>query len=509
MSRASFVGFTVVWIAIGGFGSRVVSAAESRFEAARLSIKAEELRNHIDVLADDSFEGREAGSRGGRAASIYLLKQFQKHQLQPAGDDGGYFQEFQNGCRNVLGALEGSDPVLKQQFIIVGAHYDHVGYGSRRNSYGPIGYIHNGADDNASGVAGLLELIEAVKTLETPPQRSILFAFWDGEEKGLWGSKHWVQHPTVPLDRIAFAINIDMIGRMKDSTVLVYGARTGSGLRREISLHNRDTGLAVLFDWEMKENSDHHPFFANEIPVIMFHTGLHGDYHRPSDDAHLINSQGAEQTSRLMFNVLLGMANRPENFAFREASRYESPADGERLERPAVGRKPRLGIAWKPAGEADEEVIVDRVEARSPGAAAGLQPGDRIVEFDGTKVQGEGALRKRILAAKSETKVVVQRGQDAPVTLPVTLAGGPVRIGISWRTDAAEPSTAILTEVVPGSAADEAGLKVRDRLYAIDGRDFSSSEELQAALAGSSRLSLLVERDGRLRTIQIELPAAD
>src|SRR5690606_3687721 len=120
--------------------------------------------------ADDTFEGREAGSRGGHAAAGYIVRQLQRYGVQGGGEDGGYFQNFGAGYRNILAVIPGSDPQLRRQAVVVGAHYDHVGYGTPQNSYGPTGYIHNGADDNASGVAGLLEVIEAFTLLPSAPR---------------------------------------------------------------------------------------------------------------------------------------------------------------------------------------------------------------------------------------------------------------------------------------------------------------------------------------------------
>jgi acetylornithine deacetylase/succinyl-diaminopimelate desuccinylase-like protein len=159
--------------------------AASELQAVREAcntITSSELQRHVDVLADDSFEGREAGSRGGQAAGGYLVQYFEQNGLAGAGVDGSYFQPFGNGCRNILGMIRGSDPELQDEVIIIGAHYDHVGYGTRRNSFGPLGYIHNGADDNASGTAALLEVMQAFSKLPEPPRRTVVFAAWDGEE---------------------------------------------------------------------------------------------------------------------------------------------------------------------------------------------------------------------------------------------------------------------------------------------------------------------------------------
>jgi acetylornithine deacetylase/succinyl-diaminopimelate desuccinylase-like protein len=229
--------------------------------AAANSITKDEVQQFVDTLADDSFEGREAGSRGGRAAGNFLMKEFEKLGLAPAGNGATYFQDFGRSSRNVLGLVVGSDPGLKSEVIVLGAHYDHVGYGRATNSFGPVGYIHNGADDNASGVSGVLEVAEAIRLLPAPPRRTILFALWDGEEQGLLGSQHWLANPTVDRSRLVLAINMDMIGRLRQSRLEVFGTRTLPGSRRTFSQANRDLNLDIDFSWLMKSDSDHWSFF--------------------------------------------------------------------------------------------------------------------------------------------------------------------------------------------------------------------------------------------------------
>ncbi|MEX2113551.1 MAG: M20/M25/M40 family metallo-hydrolase, partial [Pirellulales bacterium] len=282
-----------------------VEAAEAEVRAAAVrSITAEKVKNYVDALADDTFEGREAGSRGSRAAGGYIVEEIKKHGLPGGGPQGSYYQPF-GSYRNILAFAEGSDPAQKDQVIVVSAHYDHVGYGSNRNSYGPIGRIHNGADDNASGVAGLLEVIDAVCKLPQRPRRSILFAFWDGEEKGLLGSEHWVNNPTVPLKNVPILLNVDMIGRLRNSRVEVIGIRTTPGLRRLISQLNGAEALTLDFNWDIRPDSDHQSFYSRGIPFLMLHTGKHSEYHRPSDDAELINNDGLSQIAQLMFHVVV------------------------------------------------------------------------------------------------------------------------------------------------------------------------------------------------------------
>ena len=216
------------------FGERMhlrhAAHRSTNFAAALESIKADELRKHVGVLADDTFEGRQEGSRGGRAAGMYLMQHLEKAGLKGAGTEG-FFQPLPSRGRNILAVYQGSDPKLRNEYVLIGAHYDHVGYGTPTNSYGPTGFIHNGADDNASGVAGVLELVDSLTKLPSPPRRSLLIAFWDGEENGLLGSKYWVGSPTVPLSQVVFGFNLDMIGRLEENRLKVYGARTSPGLR--------------------------------------------------------------------------------------------------------------------------------------------------------------------------------------------------------------------------------------------------------------------------------------
>ncbi len=323
-----------------------IEAAEAAVRAAAArAITSDKVKTHVDALADDTFEGREAGTRGSRAAAGYIVAEIQKFGLPGGGPRASYYQQF-GSYRNILAFAEGSDPKLKDQVIVISAHYDHVGYGTNRNSYGPTGHIHNGADDNASGVSGLLEVMEAVSQLPQRPKRSILFAFWDGEEKGLLGSEHWVAHPTVPLDRVPIMLNVDMIGRLRNQQVEVIGVRTSPGLRRRISEVNDPDGLRLVFEWDIRPDSDHQPFFSHGIPFLMLHTGKHPDYHRPSDDAHLINNDGLSRISQLMFHLVVELADAPTLGPFRSASRTESNGLRHMRER---GLAPPPG-AWECAG---------------------------------------------------------------------------------------------------------------------------------------------------------------
>ena len=500
MSRHVRAGiFLSLWLASDGHAIEL--SARNRSAA---TITADEAREHIQFLADDTLEGREAGSRGGRAAAIYLVQKLEQAGLKPAGTQG-FYQSFGAGYSNVLALLPGSDSEIGEETIVVGAHYDHVGYGARNNSYGPLGQIHNGADDNASGVTALLEIIDACRQLPESPRRSVLFAFWDGEEKGLLGSKHWLEHPTVPLKRIVFAFNSDMMGRLRDGKVEVLGCRTSATMRKLVSRQNVESGLTLDFTWELKENSDHHPFAARRIPVLMFYTGMHEDYHRPSDDADRVNCEGLARVDQLLLRTLFEVADSPALPRYRPAAMTESPSLRQSVEKPGPTPPSRLGLWWDAAEAEKGRIVVSQIEPNSPASKAGFRKGDHVVKMARLPIDGADSFRRAVMAAPKSTTAAVRRGNDEdPAELAIELSGDPIRLGITWRADDGEEAMVALTHVVPGSPAAAAGLQVNDRVYSVDGREFSSAAEFGRLLASmNGPFDLLVESKGLLRSARL------
>ncbi len=479
--------------------------ADSSIIAAIESIRVEDLKVHINTLASDALQGREGGSAGGHAASAYLVQQLRHQGVTPAGTEQQFVQEFSGGMRNILASVPGRDERLRDEVVIVCAHFDHVGFGTPRNSRGPIGYIHNGADDNASGVAGLLEVVEAVRTLPRPPRRTLLFAFWDGEEKGLLGSKHWIAAPTRPLKQVKLVINADMIGRLRPEGVEVTGTRAALGLRRLVSDANTAAPrLQLDFTWDMRADSDHHPFFASGIPALMLHTGKHDDYHRPSDDADKLNYEGTQRLARLMLLLSLRAADADELPEFRTESRRETKAQQTQIEQPLPAPVPRFGLTWNAKLSEQRIVQVIAVTPQSPAAVAGFRIGDRIERFAGQSVDSVADFRSLVVVADRDATAVVRRpDQSEPLEFNVRLAGEPTRLGLTWRTDAGEPDTVILTGVVPHSPAALAGLKPLDRLHAFG--DHVASSEYLSKVASSLTLPIPItfERDGILATTSI------
>ena len=497
-------------VSICGLGRTSRATEATELATALDSVTTGELKRHAEFLADDTLEGREAGSRGGQAAANYLAKEFDRHSLTPAGEGKSYFQGFNGSCRNILGLMEGSDPKLKEQVIVFGAHYDHVGYGRKGNSYGPIGYIHNGADDNASGVSGLLEIVDAIRKLPVAPKRSILFALWDAEEVGLIGSRHWISRPTLPLARVALCINIDMIGRLKNQRVEVYGTRTLAGSRRLVCEQNAASDLTLDFNWQVKADSDHHPFFAQGIPFLMLHTGLHENYHRPSDDANLLNLEGMQQVTRLTLQTLLRTADAEQLGSFREVSRQESEGHRQAMEQTQTLQQPRFGVPWQSAAGSELRIIFLQPTPGSAAESAGLRAGDRLLRYEGEPVTDENNLRLHLFAAVGKKTFAIEReGEKEPLEIVITPRGPPIRVGISWREDPAEPGSVILTQVIPGSAAQLAGLAARDRIYSLGGQNFARGDELSKLIATvPSPIEVVMERSGRMRVVKIvALPA--
>ncbi|MGA2799292.1 MAG: M28 family peptidase, partial [Thermoguttaceae bacterium] len=481
------------------------------YRSALESITSADLSGYVNHLADVKMEGREAGTRGGRAAGDYLMEQFAKFNLRPAGNKDGFEQPFPPNYRNILGMIPGDDPQLKNEVIVVCAHYDHVGYGSPSTSLGQIGKVHPGADDNASGTSALLELAKAFGRLPGPPKRSVLVAAFDAEEKGLFGSKYWVSHPTVPLEKIVACIDLDMIGRLRNDQLYIYGVRSGCGWRRLLSRQNDNLGLQLDFSWEFKPDADYYPFYEKGIAVLLLHTGLHENYHRPSDTADLINCAGMSRVVRLLFGTVYELAESDERIAYRKAGGRETPEMEKSIASQIALPANRLGVTMDAKPSVQGGVNVLRVAANSAADKAGLKPGDRIVQCAGREIQVDDDLIGAITTAESPVVLALKhKGEEKIADLSVELPGQPLHLGIVWRVDEAEPGTIILTHVVPGTPAARAGLQAGDRIYQVAGRDFADETAFVEMLkTQADPFDFLVDRDGKLRTVIIQLKPAE
>jgi Zn-dependent M28 family amino/carboxypeptidase len=291
---------------------------------AQNTIKASTFYKHDKYLSSDQMEGRFPGTKGNNDAAAYIKKHFKKYGLQKFNN--GYYQTFKLFVKadinkvksdtvttqNVVGYMEGSDKDLKKEFIVIGAHYDHWGWGGKGSSSKKKDTIaiHNGADDNASGVAALLSILEELSNAKVKPKRSIIFISFSGEEEGLMGSKYFVNH--LPVDKIAVKVmlNMDMVGRLNaEKQIYMGGAGTfPDGVVLMNKLGN-GSGLNPIIHAGEVGGSDHVSFYKNEISTIGFHTGGHPQYHTPEDDIALINSEGGVLVCKYIYNALIEIAN--------------------------------------------------------------------------------------------------------------------------------------------------------------------------------------------------------
>ncbi|MDC0308293.1 M20/M25/M40 family metallo-hydrolase [Planctomycetaceae bacterium] len=462
------------------------------------SIQIKDLKKSVAFLASDALEGREAGSEGSRAAAVYLIELMEKFGLEPAGDDETYQQSFGKNYHNLLGLLPGSDPKLADEIIVIGAHYDHVGYGYSGNSRGTVGQIHNGADDNGSGVAAILEYIEAVSLSKTAPRRSILFAFWDAEELGLLGSKHWTANPTINLNRIKYYINLDMIGRLTDNEIEVYGSRTADGLRRLYSSTNEDS-IRAKFNWYLRPDSDHYSFLKKNIPFLMPFTKKHVDYHRASDDFDKVNFEGHAKIARHWFRILWQLANTDDLPGFRQKSLGEHEGIRRNVESAPSLPVSRLGISWNTEqSEQAGELIIRNLVSTSPAWAAGLRPGDRILGLNGRPFKNSAEFVRDVYASESNSEITIRRAQsEESEKISIQLKGQPVLLGLAFRADDAETHSLIVSHVVSDSPAANAGLQRNDRIILVSGKPVYSTQRSADDLLGAQKpIKIEFSREG-------------
>ncbi len=286
--------------------------------------------------------------------------------------------KIEKSCWNVAGFIPGNDPEYANEYLVIGAHYDHLGWGEHNSLYmGDIPMIHYGADDNASGTTGLLELAEKFMSVRDQLKRNIVFAAFSGEELGLLGSTYMVNNFPVPISDVVTMINMDMIGRLNEKNdLIVYGTGTSSGWKNILNEKNVHE-FKLTFNDEGFGPSDHSSFYGKQIPVLFFFTGTHTDYHKPSDTADKINAKGQEKVLQFVYDVA------------EEIVQKEVKPDYVSVERKDRGRMTtgRVWVGTIPdfAGEVDGYKL-GGVTDGSPADKAGLKTGDIITSFGGKKI---------------------------------------------------------------------------------------------------------------------------
>ncbi|GIV20134.1 MAG: hypothetical protein KatS3mg023_1885 [Armatimonadota bacterium] len=316
---------------------------------------------------------------------------------------------------NIIGVVEGTDPKLKDEYIVIGAHMDHLGWGYQGGSMytGKLPAIHYGADDNASGTAGVLELAQYFAA--NPPKRSLIFMAFSGEEIGLLGSAHYTRHPIIPLEKTVAMLNMDMIGRLRDDQLSVIGADSSPAWRPLLEELNAEAGFNLSTGGgAIGGGSDHAPFLARKIPVLFFFTGMHREYHTPADKPETINAAGAARVVRFVASIAERIANAPERISYSEPQATPRRTGGaERGVRAYVGTIPDYS-------EDVKGLRLSGVREGSPAQKAGVRSGDVIVRFGDQKVENiydyMDALN-RYKPGDTVTVVVLRDGKEVELTL--------------------------------------------------------------------------------------------
>lgn len=351
-----------------------------------------EMKNHLEYLASDELEGRETGTQGEIKAAEYIADEFKKLGLTPMGSEG-YYQKFkfkpmvaaqahETGDsislgmglvqeiegRNVIGFLDNQ----KESTVVIGAHFDHLGLGGQGSLHAGEEAIHNGADDNASGISSLLYITKYLN--DHYKNNNYLIMAFSGEEKGLYGSSYFCKNPTYELEKINYMLNMDMVGRLREEKVLaVYGVGSSpiwpSTLEQvqvdSIEITTDDSGIGP---------SDHTSFYLVDIPVLHFFTGQHEDYHKPTDDSHLINYDGIYSVSNYILEVVKMLDDDTETLEFTKSKEDEEDQE-PRSFKVTMGIIPNYLHTSGGLG-------IDGTKDDRPGAKAGLIKGDIVTWID-------------------------------------------------------------------------------------------------------------------------------
>ena len=388
------------------------------FQIRAQQIDATKINTHIAYLASDELNGRGTGTADEKKAAEYIAKQFADIKLQAKGENGSYLQNYdfiepanphatvdtagkKRNLINVLGFLDNG----AKYTIVIGGHYDHLGLGHDGNSLdaNPKDKIHNGADDNASGTAGVIELAKYYANNNKKESYNFLFICFSGEELGLFGSKQYCEKPVIPLADVNMMINMDMIGRLepKSKKLMVYGVGTAPEFVNMIK--GIKSNMNIMTDSAGVGPSDQTSFYLKDIPVLHFFTGQHSDYHKPSDDVEKVNTEGEKEVLEFIIKTIDEIEKLPKlKFLKTRSAKSDTPAF-----------KVTLGIMpdYMFSGVG---VHVDGVTEGKPAFKAGLLKGDVIVKLGDHTIKDMQSYMKALSMFKKgdTTKVKVLRGNE-------------------------------------------------------------------------------------------------
>ena len=372
------------------------------------------IQETVEFLSSDELKGREIGTDGEEVAARFIVTKMKVLGLKPKGTNG-YFQDFsvtpktnphaahaveqgnQITGKNVIGFLDHG----AKNTIVIGAHYDHLGEGGEGSLHaGKESQIHNGADDNASGVALMLGLAEKLSA-EAYKTNNYLFIAFSGEEKGLWGSNYFCKNPTLDLKQVNYMVNFDMVGRLDTSKGLaINGVGTSPDWKNQLEKVNKND-LKLILGESGTGPSDHTSFYLQDIPVLHFFTGQHEDYHKPSDDAEKVNFEGIAIIQSMVLDLILQTETKLEFTKTKDES--------ESTPRFTV----TLGVMPDYLFQG-EGMRIDGVTEGKPAHKANLQKGDIVIQMGEIKVDGMQAYMKALSEFKKgdKTMVKVRRGEE-------------------------------------------------------------------------------------------------
>jgi Zn-dependent M28 family amino/carboxypeptidase len=379
-------------------------------------ISVDRLKKDITYLASDKLKGRGTGTKGEKKSASYIAAEFKKTGLLPKGTSGYYFpftfkhktdpkdsasKTITRKGKDVVGYLDNGAAMT----VVIGAHYDHLGLGHDHNSLdaNPQKKIHNGADDNASGVAGVLELARYYAGNGVKEKVNFLFICFSGEELGLIGSKKFCENPTIDLKTVDFMINMDMIGRLNDSTkaLVIYGVGTAPDWVPMID--HMKTVFHIKKDSSGIGPSDQTSFYLKEIPVLHFFTGQHSDYHKPSDDVEKINFDGEKMVLEYI-TLIIEQASEKPKLVYQQTKNNDA---GRHVYKVTMGVMPDYVFEGK-------GMRVDAVTDGKPAQKAGVQKGDVVIQLGDFPVGSTMDYMKALGNFKKgdTTTVKVQRGAE-------------------------------------------------------------------------------------------------
>lgn len=376
----------------------------------------ENLKSIVGFLASDEAEGRETGTDGETIAAEFIQNRMEELGLQPKGDDNSYIQQFeivpkanphqaegeQTGeaiqVKNVIGYIDNDADYI----VVIGAHYDHLGMGGEGSLYVGNDEIHNGADDNASGVAIMLQLAEDLIESDVAKKQNYLFIAFSGEEKGLWGSNYFCKNPTIELDRVNYMINMDMVGRLdKQKGLAINGVGTSPAWTDAINETKISEQKLVLSESGVGP-SDHTSFYLKDIPVLHFFTGQHEDYHKPSDDIEKINFEGMYSIRSYILEIIEYL-NEQKKLDFIKTK-------DESAETPRF--TVTLGVMPDYMFQGDG-MRIDGVSEGKPANKAGFKAGDVVVKMGDMDVTDMMSYMKALSKFNKgdRTTVIIKRGE--------------------------------------------------------------------------------------------------